>query len=62
MEFLKKAISFYIPNRLIQWNEIGEVENPTRYPIINDVIKSMNKLEEQIPGIKTQARRAMTDV
>ena len=62
LEFWKKALSFYMPNRLMQWNEIAEVGNPTRCLAVNDLIKSMKKAEVKNLGIKTQARRAMTDV
>ena len=61
LEFWKKAISYYMPNRLMQWNEIAEVGNPTRCLAINDLIKSMKKSEVKNLGIKSTTRRAMTD-
>ena len=45
----------------MQWNEIAEVGNPTRCLAVNDLIKSMKKSEVKNLGIKTQARRAMTE-
>ena len=54
-------ILYYMPNRLMQWNEIVEVGNPTRCLAINDSIKSMKKSEVKNLGIKSTARRAMID-
>ena len=62
LEFWKKALSYYMPNRLMQWNEIAMVGNPTRCLAVNDLIKSMKKAEVKNLGVQTQARRAMTDV
>ena len=30
LKFWKKAVSFYMPNQLMQWNEISSTGNPTR--------------------------------
>ena len=46
----------------MQWNEIAEVGNPTRYLAINDLIKSMKKSEVKNLGINAQGRRAMIDI
>jgi len=62
LEFWKKALSYYMPNRLMQWNELAEIGNPTRCLAVNDLIKSMKKAEVKNLGIKTKARRAMTDL
>ena len=62
VEFWKKALSYYMPNRLMQWNELAEVGNPTRCLAINDLIKSMKKSEVKNLGVKTKARWAMTDI
>ena len=39
LEFYKKALSFYMPNRMMVWNEISNCGNPTRCTLINDLIK-----------------------
>ena len=62
LEFWKKALSYYMPNRLMQWNEIAEVGNPTRCLAVNNLIKSMKKSEVKNLGVEPQARRAMTDL
>ena len=45
LEFAKKAISSFQPNRLIPWNEQSRSGNPTRSPLVNDIIKRIKKEE-----------------
>ena len=45
LEFDKKAISSFQPNRLIPWNEQSRTGNPTRSPLVNDIIKRIKKEE-----------------
>ena len=60
VEFWKKALSFYMTNRLMPWNEISGVGNPTRSAEINDLIKYIKKKEVQKQGVQSKARRALT--
>eukprot|EP00957_Ditylum_brightwellii_P177903 13550625-Ditylum_brightwellii.AAC.1 len=41
LKYYKKAISFYMPNHRMQWNEITKVGNPTRSEDINDLIQAV---------------------
>ena len=41
----KKALSFYMPNRLLQWNTISNSGNPTKSTNVNDLIKRVKKTE-----------------
>ena len=58
VEFLKKAISFFMPNRLIAWNEETKTGNPTRSVGLNDFIKLVKKKEVRKLGKMNQVRRA----
>ena len=61
IEYYKKAISGFFPNRLMAWNELASVGNPTRSREINDLIKLLKKLEVRGKGAPTHACRAITD-
>ena len=43
LEFWKKAISSFMPNRLMSWNILTNVGNPTKSIEINDLIKAVKK-------------------
>ena len=45
IEFAKKAISSFQPNRLLVWNEQTKYGNPTRSGLVNDLIKRIKKEE-----------------
>ena len=59
LEFYKKAISYYQPNRLIAWNTLRGEGNPTRSTEVNDLIKKIKKSEVRKEGAASRARRAM---
>ena len=40
IEFWKKTHSAFMPNRLIVWNELFRVSNPTKFTPPNDLIRS----------------------
>ena len=61
VEFIKKSLSFYMPNRLQAWNDETKVGNPTRSVDLNDLIKRIKKSEVRGIGIKSQAVRPMED-
>ena len=55
----KKSWSSFMLNRNMTWNEIARVGNPTRSTDINDLIRSMKRMEVQRRGVPSQARRAL---
>ena len=57
--FWKKAISFFKPNRLMQWNELSNVGNPTKSSEINDLIKRVTRKEARKQGAASHRRRTM---
>ena len=57
IEFWKKALSAFMPNRLMSWNEISQVGNPTKSTQLNDLIKLVKKYEVRKQGVPSQARR-----
>lgn len=60
LEVMKKAVSWYMPNRVAQWDCIRGSGNPTKSKDVNDVIKAVKKLEVRRAGKVTQTKRAMT--
>lgn len=61
IEYWKKAISSFMPNRLHPWNEALQMGNPTRSSEINDLIKRIKKKEVRNKGATSQARRPITE-
>ena len=45
LEYYKKAISHFMPNRLIAWNVMSQVGNPMRSTEVNALIKAVKKKE-----------------
>ena len=62
IEFWKKSLSSFMPNRLMHWDEMSKRGNPTRSIAINNFIKLLKKLEVNKLGVQSKARRAMTEV
>ena len=60
LEFKKKALSYFMPNRLMVWNELSNVGNPTRCTQLNELIKRVKKQEVRKQGVPSRARRALT--
>ena len=60
VEFWKKVLSFFMTNRLMAWNEISNVGNPTRSAELNDLVKYIKKKEVRKQGVQSKARRALT--
>jgi hypothetical protein len=56
LEFSKKAISYFMPNRLIVWNQRTREGNLTRSNIVNELIKRVKKQEIRRQGRTSQAR------
>lgn len=61
LEYAKKAISYYMPNRNMVWNMQTNQGNPTRSADLNDFIKDVKKKEVRKQGKPSQARRALTE-
>ena len=59
MEFWKKAVSWYMPNKIAPWNALSNYGNPTRSKEVNDLVRLVRKKEVQKQGKKSQARRSM---
>ena len=60
LAYYKKAISFYMPNRLVAWNVMSHSGNPTRSIPINDLIKTekkKSKKNKEKRHVKTSSRR-----
>jgi hypothetical protein len=61
LAFWKKAISFFMPNRLIAWTSGRNEGNPTRSIDVNNLIKRVKKKEVRKQGVASQCRRAITE-
>ena len=61
IEFYKKAISYFMPNRLASWNYLANPPcgNPTKSKEVNDLIKAIRKKETRKQGKKSKADRPM---
>ena len=58
--FYKKAISYFMPNKLIGWNVETKTGNPTKSIEVNALIKKVQKMEVRKQGKASQATRALT--
>lgn len=58
--FYKKAISYYMPNKLLGWNVETKSGNPTKSIQANALIKVVQKMEVRKQGKPSQAVRALT--
>ena len=59
LEFAKKAISSFMPNRNMTWNNQSNQGNPTRASELNDLIKTVKKREVRKQGKASCTRRPM---
>jgi hypothetical protein len=57
LEQYKKAISHFMPNNNVPYNEMAGVGNPTRSMLLNNMIKKVRKQECRKQGKPSQARR-----
>jgi hypothetical protein len=64
LEFAKKAISWYMPNKLGHWQAQAHppVENPTKSVKVNDIIKLVKKKEVHGQGWSSNAKQPFTTV
>jgi hypothetical protein len=59
IEFHKKAISNFMPNRLPEWNVLTSHGNPTKSILVNDLIKAIKKHEVRKEGVESKAVRPL---
>jgi hypothetical protein len=59
LEFYKKALSYFMPNKRMGWNEVTQSGNPTKSSEIIDRIKKVKKEEVRKTGKKSSARRPL---
>ena len=50
LAFYKKAVSYFMPNRLLQWNVQSADENPTKSGAVNDLIRTVTYKEVRKQG------------
>ena len=60
LEVAKKAISWYMPNRISAWNSITLVGNPTKSREVNDLIKLVKRAEVRRIGKPSSTKRPLT--
>ena len=59
IEFAKKAISYFMPNKLMKWDMATNTGNPTKSVVVNELIKRVKKQEVRKQGKPSRAVRAM---
>lgn len=57
LEFFKKAVSKFMPNRNVPWNVESQTGNPTMSVAVNDLIKKIKKAEVRKQGKTSNAKR-----
>lgn len=57
----KKALSYYMPNKNHQWNEMTETGNPTKSVALNEMIRKVRRFEVRGQGATSKARRALKE-
>ena len=58
--YYKKAISYFMPNKLLGWNVATSSGNPTKSVLVNNLINKVKKMEVRKQGKDSQARRPLT--
>ena len=59
--YYKKAISFFHPDRLMEWSSGRDEGNPTRSVEVNNLIKRVKQKEVRKQGVVSHTRRPMTE-
>lgn len=59
LEYIKKAISHFMPRKAIQWDPVVERGNPTRSEEVHAFLKKIRKCEVRKQGKASQARRPL---
>ena len=60
LEVYKKALSWYMPNRIATWDAIHQSGNPTKSDEVNDLIKFVKQMEVRKQGKPPCTKRALT--
>ena len=60
LQYYKKSISFFIPNRHQPWNSITNTGNPTKSKEVNSLLKAVKRKEVRGLGTNSKADRALT--
>jgi len=61
IEYYKKAILFFIPDKHSAWNSAQNEGNPTRSPLIHDFIRILKRKEVRGHGAESRTARAITE-
>lgn len=61
LQYIKKALSSFMPNKHMAWNETSAQGNPTKSPLIHELLRRVKKEEVRGQGAPSQARRPLTD-
>ena len=59
IQFAKKAISSFMPNKMTPWDEVLKRGNPTRSICLNDLIRMVKKKQVRREGKETSAVRPL---
>jgi hypothetical protein len=59
LAFYKKALSYFMPNKLMTWNEVAQVGNPSKSQEVNNLLKRVKKCEVRKTGKASSARRPL---
>ena len=59
LEFCKKSISFFMPNRMPHW--VNGAGNPTKSAAVNDILKEVKKFEVRGEGVGDCSMRPITE-
>jgi hypothetical protein len=57
--FHKKVLSYYMPRKNMQWDDITMMGNPTKSVEVNNLIQIIKKSEVRKQGAPSQAKRAI---
>ena len=60
--YYKKAISSFIPDRHLPWNSARNEGNPTRSPLITDMIRRLKQKEVRGHGAPSRTTRPITEL
>ncbi len=55
----KKALSFFMPNAHLQWNDDSQTGNPTRSRQMASLLKNVKRMQVQRRGAPSRVRRSM---
>jgi hypothetical protein len=56
----KRAISHFMPNNNVPWNDVAQVGNPTRSPAMSRLTRAMRRFQTQRRGVASKVRRPLT--